>query len=83
MCSGVIQAGPWSELTVANVQQGKGYDFRLIEMSCPNFVFSIDGHNLSIIEANGILTELPLVDSPQVPRRTTLLCVPERYQASR
>ncbi|KAI9571986.1 Cupredoxin [Boletus coccyginus] len=36
-------------------------------MSChPNFIFSIDGHNLTVIEADGILTEPLLVDSLQV-----------------
>lgn len=59
--------GPQSELAVVNVQHGKRYRFRLVTMSCEsNFVFSIDGHNLTVIEADGILTEPLLVDSLQV-----------------
>jgi len=59
--------GPQSELAVVNVQHGKRYRFRLVAMSCEsNFNFSIDGHNLTVIEADGILTEPLLVDSLQV-----------------
>lgn len=43
------------------------YRFRLISMSCdPNFVFTIDGHNMTIIEADGQETEPLLVDSLQI-----------------
>lgn len=36
-------------------------------MSCdPNFVFSIDGHNMTIIEAEGENTEPLLIDSVQI-----------------
>ncbi|KAG2138558.1 laccase [Suillus clintonianus] len=53
--------GPPSDLAVISVQQGKRYRMRLVAMSCdPNFLFSIDGHNLTVIEADGELTE-PLV----------------------
>ena len=56
-----------SELAVINVEYGKRYRFRLFGMSCdPNFLFSIDGHNLTVIEADGRLTEPLLVDSLQV-----------------
>jgi FtsP/CotA-like multicopper oxidase with cupredoxin domain len=64
---GRYAGGPQSELAVINVEYGKRYRFRLIGMSCdPNFLFSIDGHNLTVIEADGGLTEPLLVDSLQV-----------------
>ena len=48
-------------LAKINVEHGKRYRFRLISLACePNFTFSIDGHNMTIIEADGQLTE-PLV----------------------
>ncbi|KAG1721401.1 laccase [Suillus lakei] len=54
-------------VTVVNVEYGKRYRLRIIGMSCfPNFMFSIDGHDLTIIEADGHLTEPLLVDSIQV-----------------
>ncbi|VDB95718.1 unnamed protein product [Peniophora sp. CBMAI 1063] len=41
-------------LAVVNVKAGTRYRFRLISMSClPNFVFSVDKHTLTIIEADG------------------------------
>ncbi|KAJ2924903.1 hypothetical protein H1R20_g12175, partial [Candolleomyces eurysporus] len=41
-------------LAVVNVQQGRRYRFRLISLSCDaNFRFSIDGHKLVVIEADG------------------------------
>ncbi|KAH0826954.1 laccase [Lanmaoa asiatica] len=64
---GRYTGGPASELAVVNVQQGKRYRFRLVAMSCdPNFTFSIDGHNFTVIEADGISTEPLLVDSIQI-----------------
>jgi FtsP/CotA-like multicopper oxidase with cupredoxin domain len=45
-------------LSVVNVQPGKRYRFRLVSLSCdPSYVFSIDGHNLTIIEADGVETD--------------------------
>ncbi|KAF8229613.1 laccase [Tricholoma matsutake] len=59
--------GPAVPLSVINVQQGKRYRFRIIAMSCdPSFAFSIDGHNLTIIEADGENTAPWVVDSVQV-----------------
>ncbi|KAJ8592036.1 laccase [Rhizopogon salebrosus TDB-379] len=59
--------GPSSPLAVINVQQGKRYRMRLIAMSCdPNFTFSIDGHNFTVIEADGELTEPLVVDQLQI-----------------
>ncbi|KAI3615298.1 laccase [Moniliophthora roreri] len=43
-----------SPLAVVNVVKGKRYRIRLISLSCdPNYTFSIDGHNMTIIEADG------------------------------
>lgn len=59
--------GPESELALVNVEYGKRYRLRLIGMSCePSFKFSIDGHNLTVIETDGILTEPLLVDSLRI-----------------
>ncbi|KAF8553018.1 laccase [Imleria badia] len=64
---GRYTGGPASDLAVINVEYGKRYRFRLVGMTCdPSFVFSIDGHNLTVIEADGGLTEPLLVDSLQV-----------------
>ncbi|KIJ21193.1 laccase [Paxillus involutus ATCC 200175] len=64
---GRYTGGPRSELAVVNVEYGKRYRLRLVGMSCnPNFLFSIDGHNLTVIEADGMLTEPLLVDSLQI-----------------
>lgn len=59
--------GPQSELAVINVTQGKRYRMRLIAMTCdPNFLFSIDGHNFTVIEADGVLTEPLVVDELRI-----------------
>ncbi|KAG1872898.1 laccase [Suillus subalutaceus] len=64
---GRYNGGPESELAVVNVEYGKRYRLRLVGMSCePSFKFSIDGHNLTVIEADGQLTEPLLVDSLQI-----------------
>ncbi|KAG2153311.1 laccase 1 CVT, partial [Suillus clintonianus] len=56
-----------TELAVVNVEYGKRYRLRIIGMSCfPNFMFSIDGHDMTVIEVDGHLTEPLLVDSIQV-----------------
>jgi len=53
-----------SPLAVINVLKDKRYRFRLISTSCsPDYVFSIDGHELTIIEADGINTQPLVVDS--------------------
>jgi iron transport multicopper oxidase len=50
-------------LAVVNVVQGKRYRFRLISISCdPSYTFSIDGHRLTIIEADGENTKPLTVD---------------------
>ncbi|KAG2092557.1 laccase [Suillus cothurnatus] len=64
---GRYAGGPASDLAVISVEQGKRYRMRLVAMSCdPNFLFSIDGHNLTVIEADGQLTEPVVVDQLQI-----------------
>ncbi|KAG1732083.1 laccase [Suillus lakei] len=64
---GRYAGGPISDLAVITVEQGKRYRMRLVSMACdPNFQFSIDGHNLTIIEADGELTEPLVVDQLQI-----------------
>ncbi|KAG2066214.1 laccase [Suillus decipiens] len=59
--------GPKSDLAVVSVEHGKRYRLRLLAMSCdPNFVFSIDKHNLTVIEADGEMTHPLLVDSLRI-----------------
>ncbi|KAG2361033.1 Cupredoxin [Suillus spraguei] len=59
-------SGPKSELAVVNVEYGKRYRLRLAGMFCdPSFKFSIDGHNLTVIETDGHLIGPLLVDSLQ------------------
>ncbi|PPQ95564.1 hypothetical protein CVT26_008592 [Gymnopilus dilepis] len=56
-----------SALTVINVKPNTRYRFRLVSLSCdPNFVFSIDGHNMTIIEVDGQSTKPLTVDSIQI-----------------
>ncbi|RXW21108.1 hypothetical protein EST38_g4718 [Candolleomyces aberdarensis] len=64
---GRYPGGPQVDLAVLNVVQGKRYRFRIISMSCdPNYIFSIDGHELTIIEADGQNTRPYTVDSIQI-----------------
>ncbi|KAE9399013.1 laccase [Gymnopus androsaceus JB14] len=59
--------GPSTDLTVITVKKGLRYRFRVIAISCQlNFNFSIDGHDLTIIETDGEYTEPLTVDSIQV-----------------
>ncbi|KAJ7593844.1 Cupredoxin [Mycena floridula] len=58
---------PTADLAVVNVQHGKRYRFRLISMSCePNYVFSINSHKLTVIEADGISVQPLEVDTIQI-----------------
>nr|AGW43035.1 laccase [Ganoderma weberianum] len=60
-------ATPTADLAVVNVTQGKRYRFRLISMACdPSFTFSIDGHDLTVIEADGIETKPVTVNTLNV-----------------
>ncbi|KAF8957176.1 yellow laccase [Flammula alnicola] len=58
---------PTAPLTVISVIPNKRYRFRLVSISCdPNFVFSIDGHDMIIIEVDGINVQPLTVDSIQI-----------------
>ncbi|KAH9175537.1 laccase 2 precursor [Lactarius sanguifluus] len=51
-------------LAVVSVKKGTRYRFRLVSMSCdPSFVFSIDGHQFTVIEVEGTNVQPLLVDS--------------------
>ncbi|TBU26807.1 laccase 2 [Dichomitus squalens] len=64
---GRFAGGNSSELAVVNVTQGSRYRFRLVSISCdPNFTFSIDSHNMSIIEVDGVNHRPLVVDSIQI-----------------
>ncbi|KAL4072079.1 laccase [Scleroderma citrinum] len=64
---GRYSGGPQSSLAVINVEKGKRYRFRLIGASCdPWFNFTIDGHNMTIIETDGVEVEPVVVDSVPV-----------------
>jgi iron transport multicopper oxidase len=55
------------ELAVVSVRRGTRYRMRLVSLSCdPNYIFSIDNHMMTIIEADGILTDPLTVDSIQI-----------------
>ncbi|THV04436.1 laccase [Dendrothele bispora CBS 962.96] len=59
--------GPNVPLSVINVEQYKRYRMRLISMSCDsNFMFSIDGHDMTIIEADGVSTKPVTVNALQI-----------------
>ncbi|KAI0782818.1 Lac2 protein [Abortiporus biennis] len=54
-------------LSVFSVERGKRYRMRLINMSCdPNYIFSIDQHDMTIIEVDGVNTQSLTVDSIQI-----------------
>ncbi|KAG2137118.1 laccase [Suillus bovinus] len=64
---GRYAGGPMSDLAVINVIPGKRYRMRLVAMSCdPSFHFSVDDHNLTVIEADGQLTEPLVVDELRI-----------------
>ncbi|KAG6900039.1 hypothetical protein C0993_003831 [Termitomyces sp. T159_Od127] len=59
--------GDATPLAEINVVQGKRYRFRLVSISCdPNYIFSIDGHNMTIIEVDGVNHKPLTVDSIQI-----------------
>jgi len=59
--------GPASPLSVININPGKRYRFRLLSMACDSsFNFSIDGHRMTIIEADGEPTRPLQVDFIQI-----------------
>ncbi|KAJ7432445.1 laccase [Mycena galericulata] len=63
---GRFAGGPTSQLAVVSVTSGQRYRIRLVSMSYPNFIFTIDGHNMTIIEADGVNTQPLTVDSIQI-----------------
>nr|ALF95044.1 laccase [Crustodontia chrysocreas] len=64
---GRYPGGPASSLAVITVEHGKRYRFRLINISCdPNYVFTIDGHDMTIIEVDGVNHQPLNVDSIQI-----------------
>ncbi|KAI9428413.1 laccase [Lactarius indigo] len=64
---GRYPGGPSVPLSVVNVIRGERYRLRLVSISCePAFTFSIDGHQLTIIEVDGVNHQPLLVDSLQI-----------------
>ncbi|KAJ6621044.1 laccase [Mycena sp. CBHHK59/15] len=64
---GRFSGGATSQLAVISVTQGQRYRFRLVSLSCdPNFTFTIDGHNMTIIEVDSVNHEPLTVDSIQI-----------------
>ncbi|KJA22740.1 multicopper oxidase [Hypholoma sublateritium FD-334 SS-4] len=64
---GRYAGGPTVALAVIRVLPKKRYRFRLVSISCdPNFTFSIDSHNFTIIEVDGINVQPLIVDSIQI-----------------
>ncbi|KAF5374040.1 hypothetical protein D9757_010078 [Collybiopsis confluens] len=56
-----------SPLAVINVIQGKRYRFRLVSIACtPNYVFSVDNHSFTVIEADGDNHKPVVADSVQI-----------------
>jgi Multicopper oxidase len=71
---GRYHGGPSSPLSVTSVQLGKRYRFRLIAMSCDlDYVFSIDRHWMTVIEADGENTIPHAVDSLHILWSYTLI----------
>ncbi|KAF8994970.1 laccase 2 [Cyathus striatus] len=64
---GRYPGGPASHLAVIRVQRFVKYRFRLVSISCgANYIFSIDGHTMQIIEVDGINVQPHNVDSIQI-----------------
>ncbi|KAI0751849.1 laccase 2 [Daedaleopsis nitida] len=61
---GRAAGGDATALSVITVTKGKRYRFRLVNISCdPNFVFSIQGHSMTVIEADSVSVTPYTVDS--------------------
>jgi len=61
---GRYSGGPPVPFAVVNVIRGRRYRLRLVSISCdPAYKFSIDGHQLTVIEADGINVQPLTVDS--------------------
>ncbi|KAJ7158126.1 yellow laccase [Mycena filopes] len=64
---GRYAGGPSSALSIISVTHGQRYRFRLVSISCdPNWIFSIDGHNMTIIEVDGVNHQPLTVDNIQI-----------------
>ena len=64
---GRYSGGPATPFASVHVVRGLRYRFRLVSISCdPNWVFSIDSHNLTVIEMDGISIVPKNVDSIQI-----------------
>ncbi|KAJ6590849.1 laccase 2 [Mycena sp. CBHHK59/15] len=64
---GRYAGGSASDLAVVSVKAGLRYRFRLVSISCdPNWIFSIDGHNMTIIEVDGVNHKPLVVDNIQI-----------------
>lgn len=64
---GRYPGGPQSPLSVINVEHSKRYRFRLIGASCDAWHnFTIDGHQLTIIEVDGVSVVPKVVDWVQI-----------------
>ncbi|KAI0246639.1 laccase T2 copper depleted [Lactifluus subvellereus] len=64
---GRYSGGPPVPLAVVNVVSGTRYRLRLVSISCdPAYDFSIDGHQLTIIEVDGNNVQPLLVDSLEI-----------------
>ncbi|KAF8263780.1 laccase [Lactarius quietus] len=64
---GRYPGGPAAPLAVVNVSQGKRYRFRVVSISCdPSFIFSIDSHQLTVIEVDSVETQPLVIDSLEI-----------------
>jgi len=64
---GRYPGGPAADLAVVNVVRGTRYRLRLVSISCdPAYNFSIDGHQMSVIEADGTNVRPLQVDSLEI-----------------
>ncbi|VDC02847.1 unnamed protein product [Peniophora sp. CBMAI 1063] len=56
-----------ADLAVISVTAGTKYRMRLVSLSCdPNYLFSIDGHTMTIIEVDGVNVQPHEVDQIQI-----------------
>ncbi|KAJ7617283.1 yellow laccase [Roridomyces roridus] len=81
---GRYAGGPTSELAVITVTKGLRYRFRLVNIACdPNFIFTIDQHDFTIIEVDSVNHEpLGCRRDPNL-RRPALLFRPQRRPGHR
>ncbi|KAH8102709.1 laccase [Cristinia sonorae] len=64
---GRYKGGPMSDLSVIHVEFGKRYRMRLISVSCdPTFMFSVDNHEMTIIEVEGTTTQTHKINQIQI-----------------